>query len=184
VEAAIAAASIGGRDVARELASKEVEEARRFGAARPVWVALRTAGLVERGEAGVALLAPGGRDAQVIAVTARTRADAHRARRCSAPRWTAGRAREQLRVGLAMVERFGALRLERRARAELEATGARAQRRTLTGPGSLTPSGRRVAEMASGAMTNREIAQALFVTVKAVKFRSTRLSASSTCLAR
>jgi DNA-binding CsgD family transcriptional regulator len=70
-----------------------------------------------------------------------------------------------------MVERFGALRLERRARAELEATGARAQRRTLTGPGSLTPSGRRVAEVASRAMTNREIAQALFVTVKAVKFQ-------------
>jgi DNA-binding CsgD family transcriptional regulator len=69
-----------------------------------------------------------------------------------------------------MVERYGALRLERQARAELEATGARLQRRMLTGPGSLTPSERRVAEMASGGMTNREIAQALFVTVKAVKF--------------
>ena len=35
---------------------------------------------------------------------------------------------------------------------------------------SLTPSERRVAELAASGMTNREIAQSLFVTVKAVQF--------------
>jgi DNA-binding CsgD family transcriptional regulator len=52
----------------------------------------------------------------------------------------------------------------------LEATGARLRREAISGVGSLTPGERRVAEMAASGMSNREIAQALFVTVKAVKF--------------
>ena len=79
-------------------------------------------------------------------------------------------AREPLREGLAMVERFGARRLERQARSELEASGARLRRPALSGIAALTPSERRVADMAADGMSNREIAQALFVTVKAVKF--------------
>jgi DNA-binding CsgD family transcriptional regulator len=39
----------------------------------------------------------------------------------------------------------------------------------LSGVGSLTPSERRVAEMAAEGDTNREIAQALFVTPKTVE---------------
>ena len=39
----------------------------------------------------------------------------------------------------------------------------------MTGIGALTPSERRVAEMAAGGMVNREIAQALFVTEKTVE---------------
>jgi DNA-binding CsgD family transcriptional regulator len=39
----------------------------------------------------------------------------------------------------------------------------------LTGPESLTPSEHRVARMAATGMANREIAQALFVTVKTVE---------------
>lgn len=70
----------------------------------------------------------------------------------------------------AMAERCGALALERRARDELVATGARPRRRQLTGVDSLTPSERRVAEMAAEGLTNRAIAQSLFVTVKAVQW--------------
>jgi DNA-binding CsgD family transcriptional regulator len=55
------------------------------------------------------------------------------------------------------------------ARTELLATGARPRRVALTGIGSLTPSERRVAEMAADGATNREIAQALFVTAKTVE---------------
>jgi DNA-binding CsgD family transcriptional regulator len=79
-------------------------------------------------------------------------------------------AREPLREGLALAERCGARALERRARDELVAAGARPRRRELTGVDSLTPSERRVAAMAASGMTNREIAQALFVTVKAIRF--------------
>ncbi len=39
----------------------------------------------------------------------------------------------------------------------------------MTGVGSLTPSERRVAELAAEGMTNREIAQALFVTGRTVE---------------
>jgi DNA-binding NarL/FixJ family response regulator len=56
-----------------------------------------------------------------------------------------------------------------RAETELLATGARPRRISLRGVESLTPSERRVAEMAAEGPTNREIAQALFVTPKTVE---------------
>ncbi|TML50310.1 MAG: helix-turn-helix transcriptional regulator, partial [Actinobacteria bacterium] len=63
----------------------------------------------------------------------------------------------------------GAKPLAERAHAELLATGARPRRLVLTGLDSLTPSERRVAAMAADGMTNREIAQALFVTPRTVE---------------
>ena len=54
---------------------------------------------------------------------------------------------------------------------ELAATGARPRRDVLlTGPESLTPSERRIAELAATGQSNREIAQALFVTPKTVEY--------------
>jgi DNA-binding CsgD family transcriptional regulator len=69
-----------------------------------------------------------------------------------------------------MARGFGALALERRAEEELKAAGARPRRRELSGAGALTPSERRVAGMAADGMSNPEIAQALFVTNKAVQW--------------
>jgi DNA-binding CsgD family transcriptional regulator len=63
----------------------------------------------------------------------------------------------------------GATPLAARANTELRATGARPRRIALSGVESLTPSERRVAQMAAGGPTNREIAQALFVTPKTVE---------------
>ncbi|MBV9416105.1 MAG: helix-turn-helix transcriptional regulator [Solirubrobacterales bacterium] len=51
---------------------------------------------------------------------------------------------------------------------ELAALGAR-PRKDISARDRLTPSERRVAEMAAGGMTNKQIAQALFVTLKAVE---------------
>ena len=79
-------------------------------------------------------------------------------------------ARETLGEGLDMAREFGALALEREAEGELRAAGARPRRRDRSGVYALTPSELRVAEMAAAGMTNREIAQSLFVTVKAVQF--------------
>lgn len=59
--------------------------------------------------------------------------------------------------------------LVERARAELRAAGARPRREALGGVESLTPSERRVAGMAAEELTNREIAQAHFVTSKTVE---------------
>jgi DNA-binding NarL/FixJ family response regulator len=59
--------------------------------------------------------------------------------------------------------------LERRARAELAAIGVRPRATDRTGADALTPSERRVAELAAAGGTNREIAQALFVTEKTIE---------------
>ena len=79
-------------------------------------------------------------------------------------------AREPLRVALDVAHRCGAAGVERRAREELIAAGGRPRRAVLSGADALTPGERRVAEMAANGMTNREIAQALFVTTKAVQW--------------
>ncbi|MDP8909772.1 MAG: helix-turn-helix transcriptional regulator, partial [Chloroflexota bacterium] len=67
----------------------------------------------------------------------------------------------------------GAAPLVERAREELVATGARPRRIMRTGIDALTASERRVAAMAAEAMTNREIAQALFVTTRTVEVHLT-----------
>jgi DNA-binding CsgD family transcriptional regulator len=78
-------------------------------------------------------------------------------------------AREPLLDGLALADRCGATTLERRARAELAAIGVRPRTTERSGADSLTPSERRVVELAAGGGTNREIAQTLFVTEKTVE---------------
>jgi DNA-binding CsgD family transcriptional regulator len=77
--------------------------------------------------------------------------------------------REFLRQGLELAHKLGAAALEEHAQTELAATGARPRRLMLSGVESLTPSERRVAEMAADNMTNKDIAQALFVTPKTVE---------------
>jgi DNA-binding CsgD family transcriptional regulator len=79
-------------------------------------------------------------------------------------------ARHPLRIGLELAERSGAAALARRAREELSATGARSRGVMLSGVQALTPSERRVADLAAGGLTTRQIAQALFVTPKTVEF--------------
>jgi DNA-binding CsgD family transcriptional regulator len=80
-------------------------------------------------------------------------------------------ARDLLRDGLDLAHRAGARSLADRAATELRATGAKPRRAPLTGVDSLTASERRVA--AQG-LTNREIAQALFVTARTVEGHLTR----------
>jgi DNA-binding CsgD family transcriptional regulator len=56
------------------------------------------------------------------------------------------------------------------AREELAASGVRRLKRVmLTGVDSLTPSERRVCEMAAGGLANKQIAQALFLTIKTIE---------------
>ncbi len=78
-------------------------------------------------------------------------------------------AREPLREGLDLADRLEAGLAARLLREELAAAGARPRRRALTGPASLTPSERRVADLAAKGLSNREIAEALFVTRKTVE---------------
>jgi ATP/maltotriose-dependent transcriptional regulator MalT len=78
-------------------------------------------------------------------------------------------ARVPLREALELARRRGMARFAKHAREELQATGETVRRYAPIGVESLTPSERRVAELAAAGMTNRQIAQSLFVTVKTVE---------------
>jgi DNA-binding CsgD family transcriptional regulator len=78
-------------------------------------------------------------------------------------------ARELLREALDAAHRMGAKRLAEQAETELRATGARPRRVVLTGLDSLTASERRIIELASQGLSNREIAQTLFITSRTVE---------------
>ena len=77
-------------------------------------------------------------------------------------------AREPLGQAMDMAARCGAQPLARRAREELRAIGARPRRERLTGIESLTPGELGVARLAAQGLTNRQIAQALFVSAKTI----------------
>jgi DNA-binding CsgD family transcriptional regulator len=78
-------------------------------------------------------------------------------------------AREPLLRALELAETCGARPLESEVRTELRASGLRPRSAATSGASSLTPSERRVAELAAEGRTNKEIAQALYVTPKTVE---------------
>ena len=82
--------------------------------------------------------------------------------------------RAVLREGYELARRCGAVALAETARAELRASGIRLQREPVSGADSLTPSERRIAEMAAAGLSNAEIAQELFLTVKTIEMHLTR----------
>jgi DNA-binding CsgD family transcriptional regulator len=167
--AALAQHLLDHEDEARRLAAEELELARTWGAPRALGATLRAAGLVEGGQGGLALLEEAvevlaDSPAKLEHAKARTELGAalRRAKRPS-------EAREHLRHAAELATICGAVPLAARAETELLATGARPRRTARSGLESLTPSERRVAEMAAEGPTNREIAQALFVTPKTVE---------------
>ena len=78
-------------------------------------------------------------------------------------------ARDPLRRALDLAQRTGAAPLAERARRELLAAGARPRRTALTGPDALTSAERRVAGLAADGLSNRQIAQHLFITQPTVE---------------
>ena len=78
-------------------------------------------------------------------------------------------AREPLRRALELAAACDAPGLAEQVRTELYAAGARPRSDAVAGVAALTASERRVADLAAGGSTNRDIAQALFVTPKTVE---------------
>jgi DNA-binding CsgD family transcriptional regulator len=76
--------------------------------------------------------------------------------------------REPLLRALDLAHRCGATALEASARQELNATGARPRRPAMSGVESLTPSERRIADLAAAGNANRAIAEMLFLTKNTV----------------
>jgi DNA-binding CsgD family transcriptional regulator len=79
-------------------------------------------------------------------------------------------ARAHLRRALELAHVCGAAALEERILATLRAAGARPRRAVLRGPAALTPSEQRIAGLASEGLSNREIAERSFVTVRTVEY--------------
>jgi DNA-binding CsgD family transcriptional regulator len=167
--AALSLVELGRHGDARVLAAEEVRRARSFGAARPLGAALRAQAVVgpaaeraETLEAARAVLAPSPARLELARVLVDIGATFRAAGRRTA-------AREPLLEGLELAARCGARTLERRARQELGAIGVRPRSTGRDGADALTPSERRVVELAATGGTNREIAQTLFVTEKTVE---------------
>ena len=156
---------------ARRLATEELALARAFGAPRALSVALRGIARAEGGNEEINLL---GEAAEVIenspAQLERARVHHQLGAALRRERGRPDAAREPLRLAVDLAHRCGARALEEEALDELRATGARPRRRLATGAGALTPSERRIAELAAAGRQNREIAESLFVTVDTVEF--------------
>jgi DNA-binding CsgD family transcriptional regulator len=157
-------------DEARALAEEELVLARRWGDPHAIGACLRVLGLVAGGTAGTGLL----REAvEVLAGSegrlehARALVDLGAALRRENRRTEA---RERLREGVDLAQKLGAFGLAERAVEEIAATGARPRKVLQAGLDALTASERRVAQLAAGGMSNKEIAQTLFVTIKTVEF--------------
>jgi DNA-binding CsgD family transcriptional regulator len=168
-DAALALAARGEKQRARELATEQLELSRARGVARIHGVALRTMGLLSDGDEARKWLA----DAVVILAASSARLEYARTlvelgswmRRTGKP----AAAREPLRAGYELARGCGSTVLLAQAAAELAAAGVRLRRPALSGLDALTPSERRVADMAASGMSNPDIAQALFLTRKTIE---------------
>ena len=167
-DAGLLAARLGAPDRARGLVVEEVRLARAFGAPHALGFALRAAGLLGKNAGDLEQLAEAEillERAGALVELARTLTEHGAWLRRDGRRRDA---REPLRRGLDLATRCGALAISRRAREELIAAGARPRRERIGGVEALTASELRVAGLAAQGLTNRQIAQALFITMRTV----------------
>jgi DNA-binding CsgD family transcriptional regulator len=159
----------GDTSEARRLADAEVQLAREYGAPRPLGIALHNSALVREGADRLELLDEA---VSVLSGSSAAMDFAEAQVNLGAALRVAGdrtRARDSLRDGLELATRCGAVRIARNAREELATLGVRPRRDARSGAAALTPAERRVSELAIDGLSNRDIAQALFVTEKTVE---------------
>jgi DNA-binding CsgD family transcriptional regulator len=171
-EAAVALLQLGDSEQAARLADEELALARTAGTARGIGVAARSAGIVHQ---DMELLT------EAVEVLSGSPARLDHAKALGALGAAARRAgrrreaREPLLAGLDLARRCTALPLAERIRAELAAIGTRPRRDYVDGVESLTPGELRIARMAADGKTNKDIAQALFVTLRTVETHLTHV---------
>lgn len=169
--AALAAARLGQREHATDLATAELDQARQIGARRTLGGALRVAGLITGGREGLALLT------EAATVLERSPAELERAHALTdlgAAYRRAGEfaaARDILHRASQAADALGATPLASRGREELCAAGGRRRsRRQHADPAALTPTERRVAQLAADGLGTPEIARTLYVSPKTVEW--------------
>lgn len=159
---------LGRDDEAEAIVLEELELAREWGAPGTVGRTLRTLGRA-RGEAGIADLE------ESVRLLAGSEARLEHAWSASALGTALRRfgrpaeAREQLQEAHDLARQCDADLVADEVMGELQAMGLRVGASTAGGVGSLTPSERRVANLAAAGGTNRDIAQELYVTPKTVE---------------
>jgi DNA-binding CsgD family transcriptional regulator len=168
--AAQSALALGHNDRAGELVRQELERLETTQVLHERIRVLRLAGTGEGGERGLAKL----REAVELGEAHPPRLETIHALIALGSALRRGNQRAESRPplerALELARRGGAVALRELARGELMASGARPRRDALSGPESLTPSERRVADLAADGHGNREIAQILFVTPKTVEY--------------
>jgi DNA-binding CsgD family transcriptional regulator len=163
-----ALARLGRRGEAVALGDEELEIARGWGSPGTVGRSLRVLGTILRAD-GIEML----EEACALLEGVPARLEHAKAlaalgaalRRADKPT----EAREPLRRALELADALGAAPLANDVRTEIYATGARPRTTALRGILALTASERRVADLAAGGQTNRDIAQTLYVTPKTVE---------------
>ena len=167
--AAPALASLGDKQRATKLAREQLAAARRVGAPGALGMSLRTAALAIGGDEGLALL----REAVSVLERSSARLElAHALADLGAELNRSGRrteGRDAQRRAIKLAGQCGAVALAESAMAGLHAGPGRRARIELTGPNALTAAERRVCRQVAEGQTNREVAQALFVTEKTVE---------------
>lgn len=166
--AALAHSMLGEDAPARRLLAEELALARAYGARWAIGISLRAAGLLAEGQRSLDLLR------EAVCLLQNSGAALEHARSLTDLGTALHRAGdpaglENLRQALDLADRCGARVLVDRARTELLAAGARPRRTRISGRDALTPSEGRVAQMAAQGLSNRDIAQSLFVTTKTVE---------------
>jgi DNA-binding CsgD family transcriptional regulator len=163
---ALALDRLGRRDEAIALAESELADARRWGAPGTVGPSLRILGVLTGDIAllqeAADVLEPSHARLEHAKALADLGSALRRERRPSD-------AREPLRRALEIADACSADPLVEHVRSELYAAGARPRTTALGGVDALTASERRVAAFAAEGQSNRDIAQALFVTPKTVE---------------
>jgi tetratricopeptide (TPR) repeat protein len=167
---AVALDALGMKKKALELAAEELDRARDWGAPGTVARSLRVLGLLEGAE-GLE------RIEQAVEVVSRAPARLELAKSLAAlgvTRRRAGRpdyAREPLARAHELAQVCGAERLLAEIRTEMLAVGADPRTAVPRGVGALTATERRVAALAAAGRAEREIAQELFVTPRAIEVK-------------
>jgi len=168
-ESALTHLALGETDAATGLAAENLALARAFGAPRALGRALRTSGLIKGGQQGLIMLEEA---AVILAGSSADLESAYALVDYGAALRRAGQrkeARDVLGRGLDLAAQCRAKNLADRAANELRAAGARPRRQRLTGRDALTASELRIARLAAKGDTNREIAQALFLTLRTIE---------------
>jgi DNA-binding CsgD family transcriptional regulator len=164
--AATLLAGAGDPERALDLAREEVELAELWGTPLAMGTAARGLGLVTDDPNELARAVALLETSPARLELARARVDLGAALRRAGRR---SESREPLRAAMDEAHACGASALAERARDELRATGERPRRLALSGAASLTASQGRVARLAAEGMTNRQIAQELFITTATVE---------------